>query len=817
MSPSAQIYAQSVWHECAIVLTADRQRAVRKRLLQVSPRDLSRARPLLDQVGALLHPAAARQLSYSVERDTLEELQLDVEGTSLRTLAARGSLSLETFLGAIRDAARALQEIEARYRLHHGALRASKLRLAGDGTLRIVGFGIDRLLDDHLLTNGTLPPDLLIWRPETSGVDPKNLDGYALGRIIQDLGPKLRARNAGAFAPLLEWLKQQVAPTPGELLERVGAALGGSRSTPASPAPPPRGALDLGAMLAGLGADPEPQPRRPTALVREVDDQTFEASERSFSEHTQATTIGEADRNLTTTLNTPDQPLPEIPRPRPMADGEELIGRTVHGYVLEELLASGTYGHVYRGVHALLGHPRAIKVLRAQFSGVEAARRRLTREAEGLLSLRHENLVAVQDLAVLDDQRPIFVMELLLGQTLAQLLRIQGPLRPPQARELVRQIAQGLAALHHHGIVHRDLKPANLMLVRDGPRTVVKILDLGVARAISDGDSTRLTRAFEVLGTPSYMAPEQIESPSLAGPAADQYSLGIIWLTMLSGAPPFQGDPQDVMWRHRNAAPPIPPGPDAAMLTRMLAKKPEDRYPSIDSLLAILDPAPVTQEIGHPRQPSVTVRRGLSWVAVPLLVVGGVGIGLFLGRGVAPTQIVVVPSPSPPPQVVAESAPPSIKAAPLTATVATTIEPEPELEPIPSPRPRVTTEPRPRPRPSPSQIDGRAQALSWLRAHHLSAEDLRLLLPEATLSDPDLVQKLSTAGLDGAFLKRRADRIFSKLRELSSRMALDETRAFEDRYIAVRKRVTEATAGQVLEINAELDRLESEIDHARRG
>ena len=133
-----------------------------------------------------------------------------------------------------------------------------------------------------------------------------------------------------------------------------------------------------------------------------------------------------------------------------------MLGQVFHGFRLVELLSSGTYGHVFRAVHTLLGHARAIKIVRAKFTGNEWVRRRVIREAERLIELRHENLVEVHDVGLTADLRPFMVMELLEGSNLAELVVGHGPRSPEQAAFLVREICRGLEALHRVGIVHRD-------------------------------------------------------------------------------------------------------------------------------------------------------------------------------------------------------------------------------------------------------------------------------------------------------------------------------------------------------------------------
>src|SRR6185295_19652267 len=163
---------------------------------------------------------------------------------------------------------------------------------------------------------------------------------------------------------------------------------------------------------------------------------------------------------------------------------------------------------------------------------------RMKREALMLCELHHPNLVSVLDFGITGDGWPFLMLELLRGKTLKQLLEERGGLEPELAKEILRQILLGISTAHRHGLVHRDLKPANVILLEDNGRLRVKILDFGLAR-ITESHATQLPttltspRAF--LGTPKYIAPEQIVGASSTGPAADLYSLGVILHHMLAG------------------------------------------------------------------------------------------------------------------------------------------------------------------------------------------------------------------------------------------------------------------------------------------
>ena len=207
---------------------------------------------------------------------------------------------------------------------------------------------------------------------------------------------------------------------------------------------------------------------------------------------------------------------------------------TVPGYELRGILGRGGMGVVYRAHHSRLDRDVALKMLLA---GEFASARELERfflEARAIGSLSHPNIVQVHDVSERDG-RPFFTMELVEGGTLAQWL--EGMPRPPdKAAELVACLAGAIGCAHEIGIVHRDLKPANVLLTLDG---TPKITDFGLARRVSDAAS--LTASGAILGTPSYMAPEQIQGSGV-GAAADVYALGAILYELLTGRPPFRSD-----------------------------------------------------------------------------------------------------------------------------------------------------------------------------------------------------------------------------------------------------------------------------------
>ena len=208
----------------------------------------------------------------------------------------------------------------------------------------------------------------------------------------------------------------------------------------------------------------------------------------------------------------------------------------IPGYDVEALLGRGGMGIVYKARHRSLNRPVALKMLIAGAYAGPPERARFQREAEAVASLRHANIVAVHDLGD-HEGCPYFTMELLEGGSLAQALA-GSPQPARQATAILITLAEAVHVAHRAGIVHRDLKPANILLTAEG---TPKVADFGLARHF-EGE-TALTLSGTRMGTPSYMAPEQVsEKAATIGPAADIYALGALLYEMLTGRPPFRGE-----------------------------------------------------------------------------------------------------------------------------------------------------------------------------------------------------------------------------------------------------------------------------------
>ena len=258
----------------------------------------------------------------------------------------------------------------------------------------------------------------------------------------------------------------------------------------------------------------------------------------------------------------------------------ELAGR----YHLEELIAVGGMGEVWRATDQALARWVAVKLLRPEYLHDEVTLLRFRAEAQHAGLLNHPGIAQVYDYQDASLERPAYlVMELVDGPSLASVLR-DGRLDPRRTADVLAQAAVALHAAHAAGVLHRDIKPGNLLLASDGR---VKVTDFGIAQSSRSG---HLTRTGALIGTTGYLAPERV-SGRPATVASDLYALGIVGYECLTGWPPFQGEPLQVALAHRDQdLPGLPPGclsqPGgtelAALIADLTAKDPAARPPSAD-------------------------------------------------------------------------------------------------------------------------------------------------------------------------------------------------------------------------------------------
>lgn len=277
------------------------------------------------------------------------------------------------------------------------------------------------------------------------------------------------------------------------------------------------------------------------------------------------------------------------------------VGRVLRGqYRLESKLGQGGMGVVYRGLQLQINRPVAVKLLLPGPPGEQSMReQRFRREAEATAALREQHTVRVFDFGVTERSEPFLVMELLDGFDLEHLLNRVGRLKPSLALLFARQVLLGLAEAHARGITHRDLKPSNVFLAkRHTGQFFVKVLDFGIACFDAGYPAAKLTHSGALIGTPTYMPPELLEGKPSDG-RGDLYSLGVLLFEMLTGRPPFdQETVVAVLQAHLSTLPPRlravvstleSPASLQSLLDRLLAKRPEERFPDCAAALRALD------------------------------------------------------------------------------------------------------------------------------------------------------------------------------------------------------------------------------------
>ncbi|MCA1664856.1 MAG: serine/threonine protein kinase, partial [Myxococcales bacterium] len=268
-------------------------------------------------------------------------------------------------------------------------------------------------------------------------------------------------------------------------------------------------------------------------------------------------------------------------------------------------LSSGGMGAVYEVEHRALGKRLAAKLLKPELARRADLLERFSREARAASAIGHEHIIEVTDLGQTAHKVPFLVMELLVGKTLASLCKAERRLEPARAVHIARQILSALGAAHARGIVHRDLKPENVFLIqRGGDPDFVKLLDFGIAKLLDDVDAPELTRAGQVVGTPTYMAPEQARGDKNVDGRADLYGVGAILYRMVTGQRPYTAPnfnallfaiAQGRLEQPRKLEPAVSPHLEAAIV-RAMALDPRARFQTAAEFDEALDEDDRTRE-----------------------------------------------------------------------------------------------------------------------------------------------------------------------------------------------------------------------------
>jgi len=285
-----------------------------------------------------------------------------------------------------------------------------------------------------------------------------------------------------------------------------------------------------------------------------------------------------------------------------------MVGKTLGSYHIDARVSTGGMGAVYLATHTDTGRIAAVKVLRPALAADRTFLQRFRREVHALQKIDHPNVVRIYDVGS-EDGLQYYAMEY-LERSLDDLVR-KGPMETRDALRTVAQAAHGLEAVHKAGIFHRDVKPSNILL---DPNGRAKVSDFGIAKV---GDATRMTQTGTIVGTPTYMAPEQVESADVNA-RADIYSLGVVLYEAVVGKPPFDGNTAlDILRKHRFSLPDPPksfnprlPGSLSHLIMGMLAKSPSKRPASMAMVAAALEH--IHQNLSADTTTPVTDRRELT-------------------------------------------------------------------------------------------------------------------------------------------------------------------------------------------------------------
>ncbi len=332
---------------------------------------------------------------------------------------------------------------------------------------------------------------------------------------------------------------------------------------------------------------------------------------------------------------------------------DKLVGQTIDGrYLVEKVLGEGGMGLVYKAKHVVLNKPLALKVLRPDVSRDEEIITRFRQEAQSASAIGNQHIIDISDFGVLPNGATYFVMEFLDGTDLTGVIEGSRPgVDAARTVHVAKQLCNALGAAHDVGIVHRDLKPDNIYLIRRGnDSNFVKVLDFGIAKV--GGNSSKLTRAGQVFGTPHYMSPEQCAGSGVDH-RTDVYAVGIILYEMVTGQTPFDADNlMGILTKHLYE-PPVPPRqhnpaiPEELELVilKAIAKDRAQRYQNMYELLedlqrleqgvstvaletarnVLVDP---TGERSVPNK-----GRGALVAGLVVLLLGGGGTGAYLALG----------------------------------------------------------------------------------------------------------------------------------------------------------------------------------------
>lgn len=328
--------------------------------------------------------------------------------------------------------------------------------------------------------------------------------------------------------------------------------------------------------------------------------------------------------------------------PEGLGKGELFAGR----FELIEELGAGGMGIVYRTYDKKVGEEIALKILHPEIALDERTVERFRNEIKLARRISHRNVCRMHELH--EEGKTLFItMEYVSGQDLKGLIKEPGALTTGRALSIAKQVAEGLCEAHNLGVIHRDLKPQNFMVDKEG---TAKIMDFGIARSLR---AAGMTAEGMIIGTPEYMAPEQVEGLE-ADQRTDIYAMGAILFEMVTGRVPFEGDsPLSVAYKHKNEPAPPPrklnaeiPEPFNKLILRCLEKEKDNRYQTAEELLADLirveDGLPISERVALPARPTIRIARekatGVKRFLIPALAVLVLALATIIALRVLPKK-----------------------------------------------------------------------------------------------------------------------------------------------------------------------------------
>ena len=534
------------------------------------------------------------------------------EGETLKRKLERGPLPVAEAAGLAAQIAAGLGAAHDKGIVHRDVKPANVI-VAPDGRVKIVDFGIAQAGDESRLTRaGTAVGTVGYMSPEQLRGEPidRRTDVWSLGVV------------------LYEMITGQT-PFPGEDdQERIRAILT-AHPEPASswrPGVPAELEWILERALAKLPAD---RYQSMAEMQEDLLELAAAGAPSRISDTLERTQVEIPSRALGSRALGGDT-------------GTSLAGRILGHYRVVERIGGGGMGVVYRAEDLRLARTVALKFLPPELTRDPEAKVRFLQEARAASALDHPNICTIHEVGETDDGRLYLVMPCYDGETLRQRIE-RGPLSIDEATDIAQQIARGLSKAHRSGIAHRDIKPANLMVTNDG---VVKILDFGLAKLAG---AAAITRTGSSVGTPAYMSPEQARGEDVDH-RTDLWSLGVVLYEMLAGRRPFRGEhEQAVLYSIFNEAPkplsearPDAPPELVKIVDGLLAKDPEERYPTVDGPLGDLralrgEPMTATVRTDTVGTAPPARRRSGTWAApaVAGLALAGV-VGFLLVRAGGP-------------------------------------------------------------------------------------------------------------------------------------------------------------------------------------